>query len=201
MIRYYILPIERDVSGMARGPKYLPWRFDPDPPALVDVRRFGLMDYGLVDACLICAPDISQAQHEALVAEVDVVAAPENIDQHIGAPAISIIQNVLEALRIPAGWVDTTYTYRQLLRMVAGLFQFAQRHHGLHKEQLIDNQSQLDLRWNQVPLDRRQRIQATADSLGYDYSAVTNQWLIRRILKHLADQWGDRTFIIAGVEL
>lgn len=197
MIRFYILPIE--LNGTARGPKYLNWRYDPDPPALVTC-SWGLMDYGLINAALVAA-NVTQEQHEALAAEIDVAAAPLNIDQLIGAPAIPQIQAIMEQLRIPAEWMDITYTYRQILRMIAGLFQFAQRHHGLHREPLIDSTAQLDLRWNQVPGDRQARILATADSLGYDYSAIENTWLIRRILKHLADQWGTRPFYIGGTEL
>lgn len=201
MIRFYILPIEDDGAG-ARGPKYLEWRFDPDPPALVPGIRWSLKDYGLVDAALVAA-ELTQAQHEALAAESDVAAPPENIDQNISDLAIPQVQVVLEQLRIPADWVDNTYTYRQILRMIAGLFQFAQRHHGMHNEGLIDNTAQLDLRWNQIPPDRRNRILATADAMDppYDYSEVTNTWLIRRILKHLADQWGTQPIHFGFVTL
>ena len=85
--------------------------------------------------------------------------------------------------------------------MIGGLFLFAQRHHGMHLEPLIDNTAQLDLRWNQIPLDRRQRIMATADAKGYDYSAVLPSWLVRQILKHLADQWGMQPILFGFVTL
>ena len=196
MIRFYVLPVETNAS--ARGPKYFAWRFDPDPPGIAC--KWGLMDYGLIDACLLAA-DITQEQHEQLTANVDVAAPPQNIDQSISEIAIPQVKAVLEELRIPADWVTGAYTYRQILRMIAGLFQFAQRHHGLHNEPLIDNKSQLELRWNQIPIARRERIQQTADSLGYDYSAVAGTWLVRRILKHLGDQWGARPFYMGGVEL
>lgn len=198
MVRYYVLPIEQ--NGAYRGPKYFAWRFDPDPPALVEGVRWGMMDYGLIDAALLVA-DVTQDQHEALVSNPDVVSPPENIDQNISALAIPTVQSVLEALRIPADWVDTSYTYRQILRAMAGLFQFAQRYHGMHNEQLIDSTAALDLRWNQIPLERRNRIVATADDLGYTYADVTNQWTVRRILFYLAQQWGARPFYIGGVEL
>jgi hypothetical protein len=196
MNRFYILPIE--TVGAHRGPKYFTWRYDPDPPGINC--PWGLMDYGLIDACLVAA-DISQEQHESLAANLDVAAPPQNIDQAISEIAIPQVKAVLEELRIPADWVDSTCTYRQVLRMIAGLFLFAQRHYGMHLEPLIDSKSQLELRWNQIPAARRERIQATADALGYDYSAVTGTWLIRRILKHLGDQWGAKPFYVGGVEL
>ena len=173
MIRFYILPIVTvyDESMMAdvRVAKYI---YD------LSVDR-GMMDYGLIDAALAVAV-VTQAQHELIMSNPDVEAAPENIDQNISDIAIPRVKAVMEQLRIPAGWVDNTYTYRQILRMIAGLFQFAQRYWGMHSEILIDNQAQLDLKWNQIPLARRNRIKATADNLGYDYSEVTNQWTIRQ---------------------
>ena len=186
-VRFYIIPI--DEQGIHRGPKYIKWRFNL---AGLDV-EWQAIDYGLIPAMLVAA-DVTTAQHTQLVSEPDVVAAPENIDQNISDIAIPDVVTVLEQLRIPAGWVDNTFNYRQILRMVGSLFQFAQRHHITHDEPLIDNTAQLDLRWNQIPLSRRDRIKATADSLGYDYSWVTNTMLIRQILKGLADQWGDKPF-------
>lgn len=203
MLRFYLLPIEVVITGegtSARGPKYFHWFHDPDPPALVSSPK-AMMDYGLIDAALVVAKDITPEDHAALVANPDVVSPPEDIDQNISAGALPTVQAALEALRIPADWVDTSYTYRQMLRMIAGLFQFAQRYHVMHNEQLIDNQSQLDLRWNQIPLARRQRIIATADELGYDYSEVQNTWRVRRILMHLGNQWGSQPAYIGGTEL
>ena len=59
----------------------------------------------------------------------------------------------------------------------------------------------LDLRWNQNPTARRLRIQATADALGYDYSAVQNTWLVRHIFKVLGDQWGTTPILFGFVTL
>ena len=192
-VRFYIMPIQV-VNERYRGPKYLKWRFNPSG---LDV-PWSMKDYGLIDACLVAA-DVSQAQHEQLAAEVDVSAPPADIDQNVSEIAIPQVQQVLEALRIPAQWVTSDYTYRELLRMVGGLFLFAQRHHGMHVEQLIDSTAQLDLRWNQIPLARRERIMATADDMGYDYTQVTNQWTIRRILRHLGDQWGQTPILFGNL--
>jgi len=195
MIRFYIMPIQV-ANETYRGPKYLKWRWYPDG---IDC-RWSMKDYGLIDAALV-ACDLTQEQHEQLVAEPDVAAAPEDIDQNISEIAIPKVVNVMEALRIPADWVTSAYAYRQILRMIGGLFLFAQRYHGMHNEQLIGSTAQLDLRWNQIPKDRQDRIKATADNLGYDYSAVQNTWLVRRILKHLGDQWGETPILFGFVTL
>jgi hypothetical protein len=185
MIRFYIMPI-LVVDDIFRGPKYLRWRFNPEG---IDA-PWSMKDYGLIPAGLVAA-GVTPTQHDELVAHADVAAPPEDLDRTVSEAALPAVQDVLEALRIPAAWVTTAYTYRQLLRMVGGLFLFAQRYHGMHGQALIDNQSQLDLRWDQIPTARRQRIVATADALGYDYAQVQTDWLVRRILRHLGDQWGD----------
>jgi hypothetical protein len=193
MIRFYILPIEviDTPTGLVRLPKYI-HQFDVS---------WGMMDYGgLIDAAILAA-EVTQGQHEQLLSNPDVEAAPENIDQNISDIAIPQVKAVMEQLRIPAGWVDNTYTYRQIFRMIAGLFQFAQHYYGIHKEPLIDNQGQLNLRWNQIPQDRQDRIIATADDLGYEYAEIQPTWLIRQVLKYLGDQWGDQTYHLGVVDL
>ena len=193
MIRFYLVPIVlvgEPPLGPARGPKYV-YELSVD---------WGMMDYGLIDAGLVAA-SVTQAQHELLVVEPDVATTPEDIDQNISDIAIPKVVAVMEQLRIPAGWIDNTYTYREILRMLAGLFQLAQRHNGLHSEEIIENQSQLELRWNQIPQAKRQRLRETADSFGYDYSEITNAWTVRRILKYLGDQWGDQVFHMGVVDL
>jgi len=200
-IRFYILPIETVTTGagtQARGPKYFSWRYDPDPPGIN--APWGMMDYGLIAACIVVA-DVTEEQHQTITANLDVASPPANLDQNISEIAIPTVKDVMEALRIPADWVTSAYTYRQILRMIAGLFQFAQKHHGMHNEALIDSTAQLNLRWNQIALARQQRIMATADALGYDYSAVQGTWLVRRILKYLGDQWAAKPIYIGGNEL
>lgn len=194
MIRFYILPVQQ--VGNRRGPMYLRWRMNPDG---LDV-RWSMKDYGLINAALVAA-EVTQDQHEQLVAEPDVAAAPENIDNNISELAIPQVQAVMEVLRIPADWVTSDYTYRALLRMIGGLFMFAQRYHGMHNEALIDSTAQLDLRWNQIPKDRQDRIKATADDLGCNYDAVLPPWLVRRVLKHLAEQWANWPILFGFVTL
>ena len=194
MIRFYIVPIEKVVEpgtpGLVRKPKYI---HDMDA-------RWGLKDYGMIDIALIGA-SVTQAQHEQIASEIDVIAAPQDIDQNISEIALPQVKDALEQMRIPVHWVTTDYTYRQILRRVAGLFSFAQRYHGMHYEELIDNQAQLDLRWNEIPQERQDKIKATADNLGYDYSEVTNQWTIRQILKLMADQSSLQEYNLNGAIL
>lgn len=194
-IRFYIMPLL--TVGIGRGAKYLYWRFNPTG---IFVARHALLDYGKINACIVMA-EVTPEQHDAIMLNDDVASPPENLDLQVTVAALPKVQTVLEAMRIPADWVDTTYTYRQLLRKLAELFRFAMRYHVMHHEELIDNPGQLDLQWNQIPLARRERVLATADDMGYDYSAVQVTWLVRRILKHMADQWGNAPIKIGSFVL
>lgn len=183
VIRYYIMPIVK--IGIYRIPKYLKFRDIQDGVA---PSKKTTVYYGILPVCAFAA-ELDQAAHDSLVAHADVAATPEDIDQYIGVGAIPQVQNVLEALFIPADWIDTTFTYRQILRMIWGLFVFAGRYRRVYGEALVDNQAQLDLVWADVPVDRRNKVIAIADEQGIDYSAVDGTWTVRRTLKLLADHW------------
>ena len=194
MIRYYITRIiVVDYAGdntiyHARVPKYFKSEYNTDGLAV----KWSMMDYGLVHACLVVA-DVTQQQHNGLVSNSDLVSPPENIDQEISNQgALSKVKNVLETLNLPADWVQTTTTYRDVLRKVCGLFQFAQRYHGMHREALVDGEFPLDLTWGQINSARQAKILATAIDMGYASQEPPDTWEVRRILKYLADQWGDK---------
>jgi len=192
-IRFYLIPMEEGPGF--REVKYFRTRWGS---GTIDA-PMGVMDYGLMNVALVVS-DVTAEQHDLLVSEIDVVSIPQNINENVSAIALPQVKAAIESLRIPADWITTNNTYRELLRMIASLFQFVQRYHGMHDEVLIDNQSQLDLRWNEIPQNRQQKIIATADFLGYDYSWVTNTMLVRTILKGLADAWGNKPFKIGGFE-
>jgi hypothetical protein len=59
--RFYVLPIEQ--VGNRRGPKYLKWRYDPDPPGLDVI--WNMMDYGLLPTALVVV-DAPDEQHAVL---------------------------------------------------------------------------------------------------------------------------------------
>lgn len=194
--RFYILPIEQ--VGSARGPKYFAWRFDPDPPGL-DV-RWGMMDYGLMPTCLL-ATDVTTAQHNALVANSDVIGAPVNIDSQIGAGNITTVRNALEALRIPAQTAVASDTYRDVLRVVAGVFQFAQRYHGEYGKSIFDEVTTLNTTWAELSTDFQNELLATAATMNIDTSGLTANTTMRQILKRMADAWQGKNFLIGGFSL
>lgn len=191
-IRFYILPIETIDNG--RGPKYLKWRL---APAGLNV-RWAAMDFGLEPVMLVWA-DVTGGQHTALSANADVISIPANIDNNITAGALNNVKAALEGLNIPAGWVTTGHTYRQVLRIVAGLFQFAQRFHGLHGERLFGGGFTMETQFQDLPQAVRTKLIAAAESHDYDTSALSGASTVRQILKFLADQWDSEEIVMGGV--
>ncbi|MCB9135151.1 MAG: hypothetical protein H6636_06980 [Anaerolineales bacterium] len=194
-IRYYLVPVEEVVQGEItfRGPKYFRWRFGTGTIEPIVEGEAQWLDYGLRPTMLVCA-NVSVADHAILAAAIDVTDVPQNIDNTISAAALQAVQDALENLKVPGTWVTTSHTYRLVLRAVAGLFSFAQRYHEMWNEQLVENNVDLGMLWQNVPLAKRQKIQGTADALNIDYSPVTGTWTIRQILKFLADFWQAMPF-------
>lgn len=188
-IRYMLMPLTVTPEGR-RGPKYLKWR---DNPSGLDV-PWSIFDFGLLAQCIaVC--DVTTAQFGALDANADVFGVPANLDNNITAAALPTVQAALEAVRIPADWVQAGATsYRELMRTICGLAQFAQKHHGLHNQYIMPDAINLDQTWGDLPLGWRQNLQATADALHYDYSQVAAGTKIRAVLKSLASQWGNTPF-------
>lgn len=193
-VRFYIMPIEV-VNETKRGPAYLKWRFNPDG---VDA-PWSMKDFGFQDTCIVAA-DVTAAQHQTLVANSDVVAAPANIDNIIDTVAKrDNVRDKLEDLNVPAGWVQTGMSYREVLRPVTHLFMFAQRYHALTGRKMVEPGYNLNTRISDLPLEVRQGLQQAADDLGYDTSGIAGSWLYRRGLKHLGDQWGESPVIFGDL--
>lgn len=184
-IRFYLVPVIGTGANMedARRPAYFAG----------SGIRYSCRDYGLMPVMLVCA-DTTTQQHNNIIANSDVTAIPTNIDNNITAGALTAVREALENLRIPGNWVDTSHTYRQVLRVVTGVFQLARRHFGLHNKKLFADEITLDDTWGSLPVQARTELQATADSFGWDYSGVTSGTLLRTILKNLAEQWGTSVF-------
>ena len=202
-IRWYILPAttedvvltrtstgENYVADTVRRPKYL----GSSPVA------WGGMPYGL-EPVFLCWADVTPAQHSQLAAQSDVQPIPEDIDQTISPGALNTVRDNLEALHIPAGWVTTADTYREVMRVVCGVFQLSQRYNGMHRRRLVEAGVTLNTQWTDLPAGFRQRLRAAAESHNYDTSELSGTSTLRDILKFLSDQWQGTTFYINGREL
>lgn len=174
--RLYLMPMAAD----GRYPKYL---------ADLEGLSSAGMDYGAEPVFLVCVRDVPDSVHATLAAYPDVTALPLNLDAQIGAQ-LGQVQTALESLNLPAQWVQATFTYRQVARIVAAIFQFMQRCHGLGFPRLLEGTVTLNTRFNQLPQVSRQRLLQAAESMQFDTSSLAGTSTIRQILKAMADQWG-----------
>lgn len=185
-IRWYLLPIE--TIGNARGPKYMRRRVNPDG---IDATR-AIVDYGLMPWCIMWA-DVTPAQHAELISHADVrhIVAHSNIDNAIGSAAPTV-RSVLEAGDIPGTWVQSTDTWRQVLRGIFGMFLLAQRVHGRYNVTLLPDGYTLDTTWAELPQGAKAILLDTAMYLGLDISQGSPTTTLRQIYRVLGNTWGEQ---------
>jgi len=186
-IRYYILPIIRTAGDM-RTAKYFAY-----PKGGLDGIHcdWTMKDYGAIDRGIVCA-NILDADHTSLVANADVLAPPVNIDTTMTAGAVSTAKTFLEGFDIPAGWINTSDTYRSVLRTITAFFLYMQRVTGVLGHGFVLPSGWTNLQINQVPVDIRNAMAQAATSFEYDYSWVTGTTTVRLVLKGMADAWGTK---------
>ena len=177
--RFYVVPKTGDGSSPENSirPKYIG---DGDVP-------YGAMDYGLEETYLVGA-EVTSEQHTLLASQLDVTAIPADLDGLIGLTALSTVQSKLEGMYIPADWVTTSHTYRDVIRLTGKLFLYMQRFHGRQLRKFFEGGIALDTRVNQLTQAQRQAMEDAAVSLGLDVSGITGPMLLRQALKILADQ-------------
>lgn len=195
-IRIFVCPMERYNNGKVRALKYFQSRNNPGgiprPP------NFTPIDYGEIDVAIVGA-ELEDTVIATLQAQSDIQFIPANLDLNPNTNAVNAVVTFLEGLNIPANWVDTSYTYRGILKITLGFFQYMQRLTSINggrdpfsadNVSLGDTYGSLSPQWQgwitQAALELELVTQAQLDAV--DLST----WTIRRILKWMGDQWGDR---------
>lgn len=130
---FYIVPkmAETRFGAPAFRPKYFPASFNRIPADVVLVGNqdvtWSACDAG--ESMIVYSPNTA-AQHTALSAQADCVAIPP-LDNVIGAGALASVKAQIEALNLPAQWVQVGMTYRTVLRVLIGLVQLINAMDGL----------------------------------------------------------------------
>jgi hypothetical protein len=102
-VRFYVVPAEGGVDSPSR-PKYF-----SGSGLTYSAIKYGPSNY-LVGATL------TQAQHDAIAANGDVVVIPPLESTVGGNPTLNQVRNQLEALSIPGSWIESTTTWRQVVK-------------------------------------------------------------------------------------
>lgn len=158
------------------------------------------MDYGR-EPRMIVGADLSAADDTTLEGQADVLALPVDLDQTLTAGQVTAVQNKLEAINLPSAWVNTTRTWRYVLKAVLGIMAFMQRFCGMQQAALFSGTVSLDTTFNQLPVAVRNKLQQAAVSMGLDTTGLSGSTPIRTILRNVGQQLEQQPFEFSGVVL
>jgi hypothetical protein len=184
MVRFYLVPVETNAAGNSRGPKYFPFRGDPNPPALI-ARDWEARDYGN-EPSMVLAADLNDAEDALLASQPDVTKFADDLDTPIGA-GLAAMQAALEALNLPANAITAGTTHRQVLRGVLGIFAIAQCMQG-KGFRVFGGALTLTSTLGDLSVAARQALSSCAVTLGYDTSGTTLATTLRQVLVMIANQ-------------
>lgn len=192
MFGLYLVPMETLPGAFL--PKYFYMARFPARGGIVC--SWGCMRYGYMPLALVVAYDITEPDAAWLEAQPDVYPWPSNLDQAIAGN--DPVKAYLESAKVPTAWTTAATTYRELLRCLAGLFQFAQRYQGISGQPLFSAAVTLDSRYRDLTAQERTWFQATITSFGYDIAPNPNQTL-RTLAKAAGDAWGSKPFYMGDL--
>jgi len=192
--RLYIVPIVRNTRN-ERVPKYF-----GDGQTTVASDWSG-MDYGLED-WMVVGGDLTVTEDAAVVGMPDAFAVPFDLSAALTSPQVTAVQNKLEAINVPAGWVNTSLKWIEVVRSVLGMFTLMQRYHGLHGGNgVFTGGVALSTTIGALPVAVRNDFTAAAVSLGLNVSGITGTTTLRQALKALADQLSQMAYHFGTVTL
>lgn len=165
---------------------------------------WSMMRYG-PERWAIIRVDSDQAVLDLLAAESDVLAVPQDIDSSPGAAAVTVIQAKYDAVNLPSGWINTSRTYRQMLRVTAGCFMLLQRYGGIIGDHSVpvfsDGGVKLSKKLSSLPVDVRTNIETAANQLGLDTSFLIGDDTLGDMFRSFGVQWVDTPIAICGEEV
>lgn len=176
-LRFYLVPETTFVLGgqTQRGPKY----FTPD----VWSGNMSAQDFGAEPVFLVGA-DVTNAQHTTLVANSDVLAAPLNLSNNVGAN-LATVQAAYAARNIPYSWIDVGMTWATVLRWTWRIFLLW---HRLQAFGRFFEELNLDATVGSFTQTKRTHLNNAAQSMGLDTSSITLAMTVQQALIILGNQ-------------
>jgi hypothetical protein len=158
----------------------------------------GIRWFGTDPATYLIMADVTPAQDTQLSGRPDVTALPNlsNIGNQIGG-ALSTVQARLEDLNLPADWVTSTMTYRQVLRYITAAMFLSQRMRIVLRgteepspANLFPPGVTLATRVNELSPRRRQALLQVLQEMEVDTSGLDNSSTMRAVIRRVAEQKG-----------
>lgn len=189
--RVYLVPVVTDGNG-SRAPKYF------SDGAIVP-RGWSGVYYGIENWALVGA-NLSAADDAVVVGAADGFGLPYDLTQTLTAGQVAAVSTRLEAAKIPAQWVTTSLTWRQVLRTTIGMSMILQRLSGVNATNFF-GVTTLDGTISALPAGVRTDLLAVADAFGLDRSGITGTTTIRQALMITGEQLrnGSRQFVFNNV--
>lgn len=191
-VRFYLLPLIGDGVSVksALRPKYAAdWAIDHPGVGL----RSEWKEFAREGTYLVAA-DVTVAQNTEISGNADVITIPANLDSQIGA-ALATVQSKLDALNIPSDWVQSTNTYRDVLRVVIKVFRLINRFNAQQKVNFFASGVTLNTQINQLNAAQRNALTQAAQSFGLDAGGITPTMQIRQALRIVAVQLPSTTMM------
>lgn len=194
--RLYLVPIiGAGIKGDARRPKYFAdGSLASNPP-------WSGMDYG-IERWMIVAADLSTADDLFVTGQTDGFAMPFDLSQPMTSQQVTNVQNKLEAINLPAGWIDTTFTWQSMLRIVLGILSFMQRFSALNgNASLFPTGVTLGTRINQLSAAVVANLQQAAADMNLSTANISGTTTIRAALKDFGTQLQGRPYNLNGMTI
>lgn len=187
----------RPPGTMRRVPKY--------HSTIYPGTKWFALDYGSEDTALL-GLEADETIHALLTAESDVLTVPTthpSWDTNPTAGQATTAANFLEGLNIPGNWIDTGDTWRSIIRVTGGAFQFNQRFFGLTGQAFFTNQPGVTLNtvYSSLPQWAKDAMVQAASDLSLNTAGLSPSSTIRQILKSMGDQFDNRALNLAGYEI
>lgn len=194
--RLYVVPvIGTGTTASPRRPKYFGSTSSP----------WSAMDYGF-EPWMVVGASLTELEDLNLTAQPDVTALPVNLQPLLSAGNVTAIQTKLEAANIPAGWVNTTLTWTEVVRTVLGMFSFLQRYgvtyataNGSAPPSIFSAGVTLATTFGSLPAAVQTALTDTAVSFGIATTGLTASTTLRQILKSMADHFQGTPYFFGAV--
>jgi hypothetical protein len=148
--------------------------------------KYGTIYYGTENWVLV-GSDLSTSDDAAVVAAPDAFALPFNLDRTLTAGQVTNVQTKLESVNIPAHWVTTSLTWKQVLRTIAGMSLVLQRLSGVNATNFF-SVAVLNNTISSLPAQVRTDLVAAAAELNINTSGITGTTTIREALRIAGEQ-------------
>jgi hypothetical protein len=146
--------------------------------------------------------DLSGAQDAILAGQADVTSLPLNLSATLTAGQVTATQTKLEAANLPAGWITTSYTWVQVVRIVCGIMHLVQRTRGKNDNaSILGGGITLNSTVGDLAGPVRQRLQDAASEMGIDATDIALGTTLRVVLKNVGTQLQSRPLKFGDVTL